>query len=197
MLKDQGPPQPGRAIEERNHAADSMDQTNPLATRQSAGQFAGVDARGVPQAEMPASQVERVLHTVQQAYRSGERLRIQLHPPELGSVQVEIISARGMVHARLEVHTASAHRALSEQLATLRDALVQTGAPIDRIEVNLVPSRPDGFEGQPQPHWQGSQGQEHSPSQQPRREAASLVESDAHPHEQTGSINADSLDVRI
>jgi flagellar hook-length control protein FliK len=81
--------------------------------------------------------VDRLAASVRQANDSGSRLQIRLNPPELGSMQIEVSARDGVISARLDVHTAAAHRAVLDNLAELRDVLVHNGTTVERIDVHF------------------------------------------------------------
>ncbi len=146
------------------------------------------------------SQTERLVGLVQQAAQGHQRLRVRLHPPELGTLQVEVTSHRGVLEVRLQVQSEAAQRALSEHLSTLRDALVQSGQPVERVHVQLVEpqSQPGGGSFGQASQWSGGwSGQETpgqsfgGPPQRPTQEPAQESRSER------AVRAADQLDVRV
>jgi flagellar hook-length control protein FliK len=85
--------------------------------------------------------VERIGSSVMQAANGGKVLRMRLHPPELGVLQIEVTSHEGTVTARLNVENARAHQAIRENLSQLQEMLHKTQAHIDRIELNTLDSQ--------------------------------------------------------
>jgi flagellar hook-length control protein FliK len=112
-----------------------------------------------------AELVERVANAVQTASQQQRPLRVRLHPPELGVLQVEIVHRGGHVSARLEVQTAAAQQALTDSLPALREALAQHGSTVTRLDVQLVePSGTDGRLDRGGHHFGGSSRQDsHEP----------------------------------
>jgi len=79
--------------------------------------------------------IERLAAAVQIAESEGRTLRVQLHPPELGRMQIQVDSTANGLTARLQVETASAARLLAESLPQLKDQLQRLGATVDRIDI--------------------------------------------------------------
>jgi flagellar hook-length control protein FliK len=88
----------------------------------------------------------RIGTSIIQAASGGKVLRMRLHPPELGILQIEVASVQGTVTARLDVESAHAHRAILENLPQLHEMLSRTQTQIDRIELNMLDSR-EGLDG--------------------------------------------------
>ena len=87
---------------------------------------------------LDAAHLDRLAQTIRQTVQGGKQLTVRLHPPELGALQIEIVSRADGILANLKVETAAAHKALTENLAQLREVLAQQGTPVDRIEVHIV-----------------------------------------------------------
>jgi hypothetical protein len=86
----------------------------------------------------PQQLIDRVAGAIRRAQGGAGQLRVRLHPPELGVLQIEVSARNGLLAARLEVHSATAHQVLTEHLGQLREALAQNVGGIDRIEVHLA-----------------------------------------------------------
>lgn len=88
--------------------------------------------------------VERLVESMQQSQQTSREMRIELRPPELGRMEINVTSDDGgVLSARMDVETEAAHRALSESLPALRESLHRLGAAVDRIDVHLV-AKPAG-----------------------------------------------------
>jgi flagellar hook-length control protein FliK len=85
----------------------------------------------------------RLADSVHVAAQNGRTLRIRLHPPELGALQIEVSLRDGVVTARLEVQTAGAQQTILDSMSHLRDALAQHGTGVERIDVQLAPAVQD------------------------------------------------------
>ncbi len=111
---------------------------------ENAPQTAAARLGGARGQESPGSRVDaeslvnRVENAIRAARSNGGALRIRLNPPELGSLQIEVSTRGGMFTARLEVQTSAARQAILENIAQLKDALAQSGTPLDKIEVHLA-----------------------------------------------------------
>ena len=67
--------------------------------------------------------VQRVARAFETLGNRGGTLRLRLHPPELGSLQLEISVRNGAMTARLETETSTARNLLLDNLPALRDRL--------------------------------------------------------------------------
>ncbi|MEX0703450.1 MAG: flagellar hook-length control protein FliK [Planctomycetales bacterium] len=129
----------------------------------------------------------------------GRYLRIRLDPPELGSLQVEVIAREGVLSARLDVETRAAQRIVLEHLGQLREVLAQHGTAIDHIDVFLNARQSDihsgefagrGFEGD-QPHGERRDRPHQGGADQPEAEGPPRR---IHPHTQ---VRLDRLDILV
>lgn len=104
----------------------------------------------------PAEFASRLAAALNTARDSGRQLRIRLHPPELGSLSVEVTAREGALFARLDVESRAAQRVVLEHIGQLREILTQQGTPVERIDVHIdhraadgsVPDFAGGFEGE-------------------------------------------------
>jgi flagellar hook-length control protein FliK len=119
-------------------------------TSQLAGRASGPpSAQGMQSAQQMA---DRVAETLRTAFQSGGELRVRLEPPALGKVQIEVQANSGVVSARLEVQTPAARQTLLDNISMLHDAIGQTGATVNRIDVEVVPQRAPDSNGSDQRH---------------------------------------------
>lgn len=65
--------------------------------------------------------------------------KIQLHPQELGQIQVKLIANNGQISAQLITETALGKELLEGQISQLKQSLIQQGYQVDRIEVQQAP----------------------------------------------------------
>ncbi len=142
------------------------------------------------------SLVDQVSNAMQFANETGRALRVRLHPPELGVLQIEISSKDGVLTARLETQTASAHQAIVENLGTLREALAHTGSRVERIEVQVAENQASDNLSQhadrqdDDPQQQGRQQQ--------RQQETNQEQEDEADHPARPAPNAiDQLDIQI
>ncbi len=88
----------------------------------------------------------RVVQAMRQAVRRRGVVRLKLHPPELGSVQLQLRLRRDGVEAKLQVETSQAQQALLDNLHQLRQRLAEQDVKILRFEVDLM-NQPFGHSG--------------------------------------------------
>lgn len=65
-------------------------------------------------------------------------MEIQLHPVELGTVNLEVMAKDGNVSARLAVQDETVRAALESQIVQLRETLQEQGLKIDAVEVTVA-----------------------------------------------------------
>jgi flagellar hook-length control protein FliK len=134
----------------------------------SAGQTTQIPTANSPLEINPQQLVEKLGSAIHQAQENGGHLKIRLHPPELGTVQIEVSMRNGVLSARLEVQTAAAQQALTEHMGLLRDAIAQTGIHVDQIDVRIAePEASDGSSQTDQQQQQQQQQFEQQSQQQP------------------------------
>ena len=81
--------------------------------------------------------VQRVLRGVEQLANGGGQVRLRLHPPELGSLQMSLRIEAGQVFAKLEVENSTARDSLLNNIQTLRDRLAEQGMKVAAFEVEV------------------------------------------------------------
>jgi len=138
-------------------AAEGIQPTAEAAMAQMAGDFeavkpaGGATARNAAAAEnqnqnphaSPADQVDRVRFVqrvagaLEAAHARGGHLRLRLHPPELGSLRLEITVQNGVMNARLEAESAAARSLLLDNLPALRERLAEMDVKIQQFDVEL------------------------------------------------------------
>ena len=89
--------------------------------------------------------IERVAGAFRAASQGDGTVRMRLHPPELGSLRLEVSVRDGALGARLETDTPEARSVLLDHLPALRDRLAQQDIKIERFEVSYQ----NGFGGSP------------------------------------------------
>jgi len=123
-----------------------------------------------PGASDPA-QVDRVrfVQRVARAFEAvGARdgsIRLRLHPPELGSLRLEVTIRNGTMIARMEVEDSTARSMLLDNLPALRNRLAQQDIKVGRFDVDLADQSPGGSPERPggHPQWR-EQPDQGSPS---------------------------------
>lgn len=129
--------------------------------------------------------VDHVTQLVLESHSSGQQLSLQITPPDLGTVRIEVHSHGGILTARLEADSPAARQLLTEHLPQLREALQQQGANLDRIDVYQSDRSTQG-EGMADSNWQSSQ-QDRQP------DAAPLLYDDEEATETDGAETRGSL----
>ena len=81
--------------------------------------------------------VQRVLRGVEQLANGGGQVRLRLHPPELGSLQMSLRMEAGQVFAKLEVENTTARDALLNNVQTLKDRMAEQGMNVAAFEVEV------------------------------------------------------------
>lgn len=81
--------------------------------------------------------VQRVLKGFEQLQDGGGQVRLRLHPPELGTLQMTLRIESMQVSARLEVENTVARDALIQNAQTLKDQLAAQGFEVERFEVEI------------------------------------------------------------
>ncbi len=65
-------------------------------------------------------------------------MEIQLHPVELGTVNLQVVAKDGTVSARLAVQDEAVRAAMESQMVQLRETLQEQGLKIDAVEVTVA-----------------------------------------------------------
>ncbi|MCY2982831.1 MAG: flagellar hook-length control protein FliK [Planctomycetota bacterium] len=81
--------------------------------------------------------VQRVLRGIEQLANGGGQVRLRLHPPELGALQMSLRMEGGQVFAKLEVENTIARDALLNNVQTLKDRLADQGMKVAAFEVEV------------------------------------------------------------
>ena len=93
---------------------------------------------------------QRVARAVRVASNADGHVRLRLHPPELGSLRLDVSVKDGAVVAHLEAETAAARSLLLENLPQLRERLAAEDIRVDQFQVDVMDHR-EG-DGSPGPH---------------------------------------------
>ena len=87
-------------------------------------------------------QEQRVLHRVlrglEQLDQGSGQVKLRLHPPELGSLQVTIRVESQRMAARIEVEHVAARDILTANITELTDRLAEQGVEVQQLEITLV-----------------------------------------------------------
>lgn len=86
-------------------------------------------------------EIRDAVSAIQQASSGDGHIRVRLNPPELGTMQVEVVRTDNGVVARLEVESTAAHSVVLETLVDLQQSLSRSGSAVERVEVILNEAR--------------------------------------------------------
>jgi len=111
--------------------------SNPARTEHGGGDVARSNAGSRISAYQEVKLVQRVLRGVEQLANGGGQVRLRLHPPELGSLQMSLRIEAGQVFAKLEVENSTARDSLLNNIQTLRDRLAEQGMKVAAFEVEV------------------------------------------------------------
>lgn len=81
--------------------------------------------------------IQRVARAFQALRQGGGTVRLRLHPPELGSLRMELLVREGVLRARLEVENSAARSVILEHLPMLRERLAQQDIRIEQFDVEI------------------------------------------------------------
>jgi flagellar hook-length control protein FliK len=111
--------------------------SNPGRSEQGRGEVARSNAGTQISAYQEVKLVQRVLRGVEQLANGGGQVRLRLHPPELGSLQMSLRMEAGQVFAKLEVENSTARDALLNNVQTLKDRMAEQGMNVAAFEVEV------------------------------------------------------------
>lgn len=111
--------------------------------------------------------VDRVTEALRQAYQqTPKRLTLELTPPDLGTVRIQVAQSHGELIARLEADNSTARAMLAEHLPALERQLSQSGIQIQRFEVQqAVESNQNNAQGEQMHRQQQDPGQQQQQQQ--------------------------------
>ncbi len=111
--------------------------SNPARAEQGKAEVARSNAGSHISAYQEAKLVQRVLRGVEQLASGGGQVRLRLHPPELGSLQMSLRMEAGQVFAKLEVENTTARDALLNNVQALKDRMAEQGMQVAAFEVEV------------------------------------------------------------
>ncbi len=111
--------------------------SNPARAEQGKAEVARSNAGSHISAYQEAKLVQRVLRGVEQLANGGGQVRLRLHPPELGSLQMSLRMEAGQVYAKLEVESTTARDALLNNVQALKDRMAEQGMQVAAFEVEV------------------------------------------------------------
>jgi len=102
--------------------------------------------------------VQRVARAFEAAADRGGTVRLRLHPPELGSLRLELTVRNGKMNARVEAETDAARTMIVENLSALRQRLAEHQIRVERFDVNWSGHAPGDLPQQSQNRAQAQPG---------------------------------------
>jgi flagellar hook-length control protein FliK len=81
--------------------------------------------------------IQRIAHAFETAVERGGSIHLQLSPPELGSLRVELTLRNGAMSARMETETDAARTVLQDNLPALRERLAEHNIRVERFDIDL------------------------------------------------------------
>ena len=140
--------------------------------------------------------VQRVSRAVEAASSRGGSVRLRLHPPDLGSLHVELSVRRGEMTARLQTESSDVRNLLLDNLPALRQRLAEHNITVGRFDVGLGLGTSGGSpQGAGNP-WQGYENQAYA-GNIPGRQDEGRVEAAAGPPTRTVGWGTSQFDVII
>jgi flagellar hook-length control protein FliK len=79
--------------------------------------------------------VQRVARAFESAVDHAGQVRLRLHPPELGSLRLDLTIRNGQMSARLETETEAARNMLMENLPELKERLAGHHIQVERFDI--------------------------------------------------------------
>lgn len=121
-----------------SQATASAPASIPIAP-QASGTRSVSDSRGATGSRLTQYQetklVQRVLRGMEQLANGGGQVRMRLHPPELGSLQMSLRIEGNAVFAEMHVETTTARDTLMKNLPILRERLAEQGMQVQQFDV--------------------------------------------------------------
>jgi hypothetical protein len=111
----------------------------------------------------PASPVDRLTQVLSSSVTPRSSfLRLQLEPPELGQLRIEVRMNQDVLSMRVQAETSAVKGLIEERMGELKAAMHQQGIRVDRVDVDVKPQSPS------------SHGREHGDARDPgtREQAA-------------------------
>jgi len=116
--------------------AVAVSSASPSDTTSSRGAAATAGSTGTRMTQYQETKlVQRVLRGMEQLSNGGGQVRLRLHPPELGSLQMSLRIEGNTVFAEMKVETTAARDALMKNLPVLKDRLAEQGMQVQHFEV--------------------------------------------------------------
>jgi flagellar hook-length control protein FliK len=147
-------------------------QTNTSSTAGPSGSASSGRSTLTPYQEQKV--LQRVLRGMEQLANGSNQVRLRLHPPELGSLQVTIRIEGQQVAGLIEVEHAAARDALQNNLPQLQARLSDQGLNVQQFEIRVVDLNQFSQGDQLGGNWQN--GSQQSREQREERRANSYLD---------------------
>ena len=100
--------------------------------------------------------VQRVAQAFESAADRAGQVRLRLHPPELGSLRLDLTVRNGLMNARLETETESARNMLLQELPALKERLAEHQIKVESFDIQWQGQAQGGLSQHPgdQTRWQ-------------------------------------------
>ena len=111
-------------------------------------------------------------------------------------MQIEVTSNNGTLSVRMEVQSVAAQSALSDNMSALREALVQQGNSLDRIDVQLVETNAEEGRADLTDEQQQQQQAEEQSGEESEEQSAEVEAEDNQVPSSVGN-GLDELDIQV
>jgi flagellar hook-length control protein FliK len=146
--------------------------------------------------------VERVLRGIEQLQGGATQVRVRLHPPQLGSLQMSLRIEQSQMQLELVVESAAARDAVRNRMQELEGRLAEQGLELQRVEIKVAGQQTSGS-GHDMHHGAAQHGSDSpphgsgQPQSQPRHGDGQQHSSDpAPPIRALSETPATSIDIR-
>lgn len=124
----------------------------------------------------PTQLGHQVLTAIQKAADEGSHLRMQLTPPSLGSLIVDVSRTENGIVARLEFSNPAAQQVALQNLPDLQQTLAQQGIKVDRIEIQSQDANQQPGRGRDEQARDGAQQRQDRRQEQSRQQSQQTEE---------------------
>lgn len=128
---------------------------------------------------------EKMMESIRECQDNGaSKVKVQLHPKELGQLEIELKIREGRVEGEIKVMTQAAKEEITKLVAPIKEALQNNQVAVKEFSVTLMSSNAGGQTGSGQSGFQAPQDQQRSyvwqmpedplPDFQPQRNESTL-----------------------
>ncbi len=105
-------------------------------------------ATPVPESQLTGYQqgrlLQRVLNGLEQLQDGSSSVRLRLHPPELGALEVSLHMTQTTIAATITVESEAARQVLQENLPMLQNKLADQGLQVERFDIQTQSANTEG-----------------------------------------------------